>query len=915
MEFSKLKDTEYPYLSKADPYAFANVFDYTRWVPNTRIRLVNVLWNADYSNTVKFNDDAARDEWFDSQEGAYELTLTTNARIVPDGTVKLPLPYDVAAKYNYLYIDLPVATSMNDMLDYETENGKKRWYFFITDIRYSAPSTTVVSIEMDVWTNFINSTKINYLMLERGHAPVAASDTKAYLTDPIHNNRYLLAPDVNYDDSTVVADSAYKPIGDGDKWFCIASTIGYEALAAGYLGSVTSTTGGAWIPPSYSNTEDWYGYQLKVDGYTFDDGSDWTDMAAFVDPYLAVNGNEPNGLCTYAVPGTEAKAFLTDMKNLCPVFYRTIKGAFVVSRDMMEVQQTVEFCGHTISVVYGKVLDLGSILPEIGTFGFTEEQQRFAKLYTYPYSVIEVSNNDGQILQIRVEGLSSDSEIVGLTALGFPVLDCRVYIGGVNGSGSHDIEWKTVSGGTKNVDVPHGDWNQAVFEFTIPTYPLYLDGRTSYKLDHSATMQSDRASALAAYHNSVRIANMNRYNSEASADTGYSNAVASADTARDNAIATADALKTNIDETNTAAYNNANASITANNANTAASNSTSSSIQARDNGVASDDTGDANTLARSVTAVQNETSIATTANTNQANMLTSTVSGAANGAMSGETPASIVLGAIAGGILGNYTAGVSSSAASSNAVITAQANSEVTEGNALYNSLVVLRHIHQGANNTNDLNDNRTTQNTNNNTAIAAQRDNNFTANEENAQRTQKVQTDNANATYTTAEAVAKDTRDTSKANALRSDEISVMNSQETLEATQTKTERALNDAQRANPVELCSYSGNGEQWWYGRNGLQVRYRKQSDSAIAQTTAQFARYGYALNQIWSIESEEHEGLNLMRHFTYWKASDIWIDVKDSASSMVGDELGDVFRAGTTVWSNPDEIGKVDIYDN
>ena len=88
------------------------------------------------------------------------------------------------------------------------------------------------------------------------------------------------------------------------------------------------------------------------------------------------------------------------------------------------------------------------------------------------------------------------------------------------------------------------------------------------------------------------------------------------------------------------------------------------------------------------------------------------------------------------------------------------------------------------------------------------------------------------------------------------------------------------------------------------------RQRTQSDSAIAQTASQFARYGYALNQVWKVTS-----LNLMRNFTYWKASDVWVDVRDVAGSAVGDAIGDILRRGVTVWRDPDKIGKVSVYDN
>ena len=49
MDFSHLADTKFPNIETASPYALKNTFDYTRWVPDTKIHLVNVLWNNDYT--------------------------------------------------------------------------------------------------------------------------------------------------------------------------------------------------------------------------------------------------------------------------------------------------------------------------------------------------------------------------------------------------------------------------------------------------------------------------------------------------------------------------------------------------------------------------------------------------------------------------------------------------------------------------------------------------------------------------------------------------------------------------------------------------------------------------------------------------------------------------------------------------
>ena len=91
-----------------------------------------------------------------------------------------------------------------------------------------------------------------------------------------------------------------------------------------------------------------------------------------------------------------------------------------------------------------------------------------------------------------------------------------------------------------------------------------------------------------------------------------------------------------------------------------------------------------------------------------------------------------------------------------------------------------------------------------------------------------------------------------------------------------------------------------------------MKVRTQNDGAIRQAGDMFARYGYALNQIWDVRKT---GLTLMKHFTYWKASDIWVDDRQSSTNAVNKSIEAMFMNGVTIWSNPDEIGRVSIYAN
>ena len=132
-QFPHLNDTEFPNLSNMDVYKYQNTFDYKRWSDGTRIYLCNVLFNSDYKDVVKFKNDVERDNYFDKLN-SYTVELKTRFHVAPDNSVKIPVPYTVASKYNYLYVDLPTMTSDNEPINYESNRREHRYFYFINDI-------------------------------------------------------------------------------------------------------------------------------------------------------------------------------------------------------------------------------------------------------------------------------------------------------------------------------------------------------------------------------------------------------------------------------------------------------------------------------------------------------------------------------------------------------------------------------------------------------------------------------------------------------------------------------------------------------------------------------------------------------------------------------------------------------------
>lgn len=953
MQFSRLDDTAFPDSHNADPYAIRNLFDYTRWVPGTVVRLVNVLWNSDYENVVKFDSNKERDEWFDAIDGYEPITLKTNSTMVPDGSIKLPIPYDVCAGYNYLYMELPAMTSEDAMIDYESSDGHRRWYFFITGITYSAPNTTVVMLSSDIWTNYINETDVRYMMLERGHAPVAATDTDKYLANPIANNKLLMAPDVNYDDSSVIKSSKYVPFGNGTKYICMASTIAPEQMNDSYIGNVAAT--GADSTITYSDTPDWYGRQLQLNGFSLGNGRDYSGLRTPVMTGLG-NGNIPCGTVTYAVPASDS-SFMADIAAKAPTMLRSVIAMFICDEAMINLGAMHSVAGHAIYECAGVHKEVASIPLEKSMFGFDEEEQRFAKLYTYPYSRIEITDNDGKNTDIRIE----DTGKIGmqlLTSVAFPALDMRVCLTGIDGVGSEHYAWKKLDGTAIDMQVPDGDWGKYTIKLSIPTFSLYMDGETAWYMDsYGTSVLGARRHALAGYRNSVRSSNLNarnanesaanahansardaasaRDNSKALADTSQSNTNASAASEQTNAINSANTGKANTDNLNSCNYNNVNATIAANTANVDVANTQSMSITAFQNTVENEILQLKNAVTAQTTSDENKSAVACADTSGLATISSTSINTAMSmGTSMSQTAAGALVGSVAGALIGAAVGGIQANAAVSNANTIAGANTAIATANISANNLSQAKHADSAKETTFMQNRAKTMQNDNNNNNLATQRDNNYNTTATNAANLNATLTGNANRTYGTTVGNASRTHETaysnadrtytasisdadanlatSKANAQRSNDIGILNAKETLEAARASILYSASDARRAAPKELAKASGDATMESLMLNGVQFRIRTQPDGSIAQAASQFARYGYALEQSWDVHST---GFKLMKNFTYWKAQDVWVDVRGSGRSDVADAISAILRNGTTVWSNPELIGKVSIYDN
>lgn len=84
----------------------------------------------------------------------------------------------------------------------------------------------------------------------------------------------------------------------------------------------------------------------------------------------------------------------------------------------------------------------------------------------------------------------------------------------------------------------------------------------------------------------------------------------------------------------------------------------------------------------------------------------------------------------------------------------------------------------------------------------------------------------------------------------------------------------------------------------------------QTQGAIRQTGDEFLRYGYMYDRQWPFDGNWNRG----KHFTYWKLRDFWVSGLNIPDMYV-DKLRFFLYGGVTVWSKPEDIGHVTIYEN
>lgn len=836
---------------------YVNTYDYNMWTPKTKIKLCHVKWRNDGHDAVKFRDDTARDAWFDELYGE-TVHLDTSmyiARADTDG-IKIPVPYMTAQRYNYIVVDFT-----SDILQSPLQQSdcQTRYHYYITGITAEAPNTTTVVLQRDVWTDYINTTTINGLLLERGHAPLVEITPDKLLENPRENSEDLLAPDVNYGGSANrITDIKATGLTGGERYVCFACSFGAIRLAE------MARTRGVDI----TATEPVYGAN---DGIV----SSWTWGTAGIDvsgcrtlgtPYASQRGRTPNNWTVFALRASDVTGeYINDLFAYYPHIASGIGACFVVSADMCVrgTSAPVMVNGAAWMTVIDTERTLSDITLTPADFDMPPEVADVAKLYVSPYSVLEITDTWGKTTTINIEDCGRLS-VRTLVSVAYPLVRQVAYLDGYGADGSTAIAVSNLTGETISGHLPNADALATLISYDIPTYALQRRNIDAYRgANYNRTIRQNRENAITAYENTAQAANTARDNANNSASTARNN------TARTNAAQTANTARGVLrdrrisDETVDARNDILESATTRLDADNATANSKITSD--RDNDV----------------TLMNKTYVTHTQN-NAISSVTSmigAVGGAALSVASGGAAAGLI-SAVSSAALQGYNTGIA---------ITNDNDLNKTANNVAYAKATTAKSTNTEQTAHAKTQATETTIRTNTQTVktmqLATTAATDMTANTVNASN------GNATASYNTATGNAARTRDQTIGNAKR-----------TMLNMRDNTTNTYRDMYNQPPSPVGAYTGDPWADEMSQRAYVVKVRTQSKSALIQAGMYMLRYGIASNKLYN-----RPDLTTCRHYTYWRADDVWL-TNDTAPNDALDAIRDRFTTGVTIWNDPAEIG-------
>lgn len=432
-------------------------FNYAVWTPGTVITLCNVPWNSDYRDVTQFASATALNNYLMNDAGPV-ISINSMTYAAAGRPIRINTPFNPAYRYNYLRVTNPAQPIPG------SDTGRT-FYYFINDVRYIAPNTTELEIQLDVWQTFSRDITFGNCYIERGHFGIAnefgnADQGRGYLTVP---------EGLDIGGEYQIAKSYTKTIG-GTQYHTPSNTFDIMMLTTVSLLGDPGTVDDPNLTTARGSS--FQGLPNGGELYWFPDLASFNAFVLKVSEFPWVS----QGIISiYAVPNLLSFNLEYAEVDFEGVTVRRIIGEGYPSTQI--VVQDDAFPGDWKEAAL-------QVLPE--------KYRHLRKFATYPYSVVEATTYSGTPLMLKPESLS-DITINFRMMLHLAQPSPRVAL--------YPENYNSVTGNstTTGPDTPGGDNAEFLDMVTgimnLPTFSIVNNGYISFLASNANSLAYQHSSA------------------------------------------------------------------------------------------------------------------------------------------------------------------------------------------------------------------------------------------------------------------------------------------------------------------------------------------------------------------------------------------------------------------------------------
>ena len=521
--FPHLADSGFPHADNIDVYRYANEFDYSRYnAVQMRLTLCSVPWDmgeahvgnrtiSGIGNVVFFESKDEREAWFAAipDDECYRFE-TKFKELHRNNEIDVPIPFDVASKYNYLVVEYSLFANDGSPVEYEDDTGLRRWFWFVREVEFIAPNSTKLHLMVDAWQTFIYDLDVTGMVLERGHAPMVKTSADYYLENPLERCGDLLSEDAINPNANEVSYAAGEYIFN-------AGTMKAVII------STANPVSGSWGTKA---ADTW-----RCDG-----------RRHFTQDGLP-------SYCAFAFNASSFNTFVTNVQTSYPQFAQTIQAICFVSSDLLTLGSSFTFADVSCNLISSEYKANTVLKLSTSQFGYSDKYKQIAKLYTYPYAYIELTDERGNITEVRIESTDGSIKIESCLSLVYPWLNIATHLTSTGRGSRRTVSFKGIT--TRNMPIK-GDWYKTICEWNIPVFGTVQDA----KVHNDYATHFNREQAEIAYTNEYdsELAKATTATTIAGLQVTANDANVAANVALVTANATADNALTSVNTANSRQY-------------------------------------------------------------------------------------------------------------------------------------------------------------------------------------------------------------------------------------------------------------------------------------------------------------------------------------------------------------------------